>query len=174
MRMRRGGLRRRSRRRRSRPCVPNQSLHRPTQRRGSILLDVPPAGSQVQQSSWFSPALNQTSGFLVTKVERNLWMSSFLHRVSWQYRAFACRAEKHRFNQCQFQASHFQSRKMIGESSFSGKGDLLFEQNEDGRGMIEQRSDCFYILPQTPRKSRRTLFKSNSKMLQMSQQCKTI
>ena len=47
MRMRRGGLRRRSRRRRSRPCVPNQSLHRPTQRRGSILLDGPPAGSQV-------------------------------------------------------------------------------------------------------------------------------
>ena len=63
---------------------------------------------------------------------------------------------------------------MIGESSFSGKGDLLFEQNEDGRGMIEQRSDCFYILPQTPRKSRRTLFKSNSKMLQVSQQCRTI
>ena len=158
--------------RRIRPCVPNQSLHRPTQRRGSILLDVPPAGSQVQQSSWFSPALNQTSGFLVTKVERNLWMSSFLHRVSWQYRAFACRAEKNkifRFNRCQFQSSHFQSRKMIGESSFSGKGDLLFEQNEDGRGMIEQRSDCFYILPQTPRKSRRTLFKRNLKMLQVSQ-----
>ena len=47
---RRRSRRRRRMRSRSRPCVPNQSLHRPTQRRGSILLDGPPAGFTSQQS----------------------------------------------------------------------------------------------------------------------------
>ena len=69
---RRRSRRRRRMRSRSRPCVPNQSLHRPTQRRGSILRDGPPAGftrlaittrARHQPPASLSPRWRGTSGY---------------------------------------------------------------------------------------------------------------